>query len=274
MTHMTKSRQAFTRTSLKPLPRLGLLGPIGLTAILGLSACATTKAPPMPTPAVSSQPWDTPRTDRLGYAPNVAPFNDSVSPHHAFTNNARATSLWNSSPKSLFGDRRASKTGDILTVVIEIDDEAEINNSVTKNRQANQGFGIGALFGLPEVVNKELPAGASLTPAVDITRDRAENGTGNIRRGEKITLRLAAQVQGVMPNGYLAVTGRQEIMVNSEVRLLRVTGLIRTQDISRLNTITYDKMADARVYYGGQGNITDAVKPQKGQKILNRLLPF
>ena len=269
-----KNALAFRRSTLFKRAPLLSHTPLGLIAILALSACATTKTPPMQAPAVSSQPWDTPRTDRLGYAPNVAPYNDNAASHHAYTNNARATSLWNSSPKSLFGDRRASKTGDILTVVIEIDDEAEINNSVTKNRQANQGFGIGALFGLPEVINKGLPEGTSLTPAVDINRDRAENGTGNIRRGEKITLRLAAQVQGVMPNGYLAVTGRQEIMVNSEVRLLRVTGLIRTQDISRLNTITYDKMADARVYYGGQGNITDAVKPQKGQKILNRLLPF
>ena len=246
---------------------------LGLAALVGLSACATTKPPSMPVPAVSTQPWDTPQASRLGYADKYN-FPQSSDNRHAYTNNAKETSLWSSSPKSLFGDRRASKTGDILTVVIEIDDEAEINNSVSKNRQANQGFGIGALFGLPEVANKNLPEGASLSPAVDITRDRAVNGTGNIRRGEKITLRLAAQVTGVMPNGYLAVMGRQEIMVNSEVRLLRVNGLIRTQDISRLNTITYDKMADARVYYGGQGNITDAVKPQKGQKILNRLLPF
>jgi len=164
-------------------------------------------------------------------------------------------------------DKPKPEQGDILTVVIEIDDEAEIENSVSQNRQADQGFGVGALFGLPEVINRELPNGASLTPAVDITRDRSINGSGNIRRGEKITLRLAAQVSGVMPNGYLAVKGH-------EVRFLQVTGLIRTQDISRMNTITYDKIADARIYYGGQGNITDTVKPQKGQKILNRLLPF
>jgi len=169
---------------------------LGLAALVGLSACATTKPPSMPVPAVSTQPWDTPQASRLGYADKYN-FPQSSDNRHAYTNNAKETSLWSSSPKSLFGDRRASKTGDILTVVIEIDDEAEINNSVSKNRQANQGFGIGALFGLPEVANKNLPEGASLSPAVDITRDRAVNGTGNIRRGPMTKWQMLAFTMAV-----------------------------------------------------------------------------
>ena len=247
--------------------------PLTITAIMLLSACATSAPAPKPMGLPDSLPQDWRQGGKLGNAPLVRPDYNQASTR-SYSNNARETSLWNSSPKSLFGDRRASQTGDILTVVIEIDDEAELQNSVSQNRQADQSFGIGAFFGLPELANKELPEGASLSPAVDITRDRQTNGSGNIRRGEKITLRLAAQVSGVMANGYLAVEGRQEIMVNNEARFLQVTGLIRTQDISRLNTITYDKMADARIYYGGQGNITDTIKPQKGQKLLNRLLPF
>lgn len=190
------------------------------------------------------------------------------------SSNAKATSLWSSSPKSLFGDRRASQTGDIITVVVEIDDEAEIKNSTSQSRNTDQNFGIGALFGLPEILNKKLPDGASLTPAVDITRASNINGDGNIKREEKLTLRLAARVVGVMPNGYLSLSGKQEIMVNNEARYLQVTGLIRTQDISRLNTITYDKIAEARIFYGGQGQITDAVKPRLGNKILGKVLPF
>ena len=250
-----------------------ILKPLSLCAIMMLSACSTLSRAPKPMGLPDSLPPDWRQDSRAATAPQINQRPNTL-PGRAYSNNAKETSLWNSSPKSLFGDRRASRAGDILTVVIEIDDEAEIQNSVSQNRQADQGFGVGALFGLPEVINRELPDGASLTPAVDITRDRSVNGSGNIRRGEKITLRLAAQVSGVMPNGYLAVKGQQEIMVNNEVRFLQVTGLIRTQDISRMNTITYDKIADARIYYGGQGNITDTVKPQKGQKILNRLLPF
>lgn len=246
---------------------------LSISTALLLSACATTRPTTKPMGVPESLPQDWRGGGEFGYARTIQP-RDLAPPSRAYTNNARETSLWNSSPKSLFGDRRASQTGDILTVVVEIDDEAEIQNSVTENRQSDQGLGIGAFFGLPEIINKNLPNGASLSPAVDISRGRQINGSGNIRRGEKITLRLAAQVSGVMPNGYLAVEGRQEIMVNNEVRFLKVTGLIRTQDISRMNTITYDKIANARIYYGGQGNITDTIKPQKGQKIIDKLLPF
>lgn len=197
-----------------------------------------------------------------------APANPEYSRH------AQKTSLWSSSPKSLFGDRRASQYGDILTVVIEIDDEAEIKNSVAQSRQTDQDFSLEAFFGLPELVNKELPTGATLSPAVDLNRGSSISGDGNIKREEKMTLRLAARVVDVMPNGYLSLAGRQEIMVNNETRYLQVTGLVRTQDISRLNTINYDKIAEARVFYGGQGQLTNTVRPRAGNKLLSKILPF
>jgi len=208
-----------------------------------------------------------------GHYMDAVPLRDDQIPP-AMRNNAEATSLWSSSPKSLFGDRRASQYGDILTVVIEIDDEAEIKNSIAQNRQSDQDFSLNAFFGLPEIVNKNLPNGASLSPAVDFNRASNINGNGTIKREEKMTLRLAARVVEILPNGYLNLAGRQEIMVNNEIRYLQVTGLVRTQDISRLNTITYDKIAEARIYYGGQGQITNTVKPRVGNKIISKVLPF
>lgn len=187
---------------------------------------------------------------------------------------ARATSLWSSSPQSLFGDRRASLQGDILTVTIEIDDEAELNASSSTNRQNDRAFTLGAFFGAPEVVNGVLPTGASLSPGVDITGSRNSTGTGSISRGEKITLRLAAQVTDVAPNGYLQITGSQKIMVNSEIRQLMVSGLVRPQDISRMNIVTYDKIANAQIYYGGEGNLSKIVKPSKGLKLIDKIVPF
>jgi len=244
-----------------------------VTLALALTACASTKPPAHQ----AHLPQDLPQEWRGGGDLSIAegthafPVREDFKP---YTNNARETSLWSSSPKSLFGDRRASQTGDIVTVVVEIDDEAEMQNTVTQNRQTDQDFSVGAFFGLPEKLNGILPNGASLSPAVDMTRGTTSNGNGSVKREEKITLRLAAQVTGIMPNGYLAVAGTQEIMVNNEARYLKVTGLIRTEDISRMNTITYDKMANARVFYGGQGNITDTVRPQRGAKIINKILPF
>ncbi len=187
---------------------------------------------------------------------------------------SKVTSLWSSSPKSLFGDRRASQLGDILTVVIELDEEAELENSLSTDRKNTDKFGISSLFGLPQKVDGILPSGASLGSAVDIGKTHNLTGKGKVSRKEKLTLRLAARVNAVLPNGYLGVVGRQEIMVNNEVRHLQVTGLVRVQDISRLNTITYDKIAEARIYYGGQGQLTNSVKPKIGNKLLGKLLPF
>ncbi|MDB2438721.1 flagellar basal body L-ring protein FlgH [Hellea sp.] len=251
-----------THFTLKPLVK-----PMAAFCILALSACASTNN--LETPKSFPDNWNAPRGNYID-APPVLRGELPV----LKSSNANVTSLWSSSPKSLFGDRRASKNGDLLTVVIEIDDEAEIQNSVTQSRQTDQDFLIGALFGLPEFLTPKLPDGAGFTPAVDIARGSNVNGNGNIKRQETMTLRLAARVVDVLPNGYLSLVGRQEIMVNNEARYLQVTGLIRTQDISRLNTITYDKIAEARVYYGGQGQITDSVRPRKGNKILSKILPF
>lgn len=187
---------------------------------------------------------------------------------------ASATSLWSSGPTSLFGDRRASKLGDIVTVVIELDEEAEFQNSMTADRANEENFSVGALFGLPEWANGVLPGGATVNPGVDLTRERTASGSGAISRQEKLTLRLAAQVIQVLPNDYLYVIGTQEIRVNHETRQLQVTGLIRPEDITRLNTITYDKIAEARIAYGGVGQLNDAVSRSNGSKVLNKVIPF
>jgi len=187
---------------------------------------------------------------------------------------ASATSLWSSGPTSLFGDKRASKLGDIVTVVIELDEQAEFQNSMTADRANEENFSVGALFGLPEWAGGVLPGGATLNPGVDLTRERTASGNGAISRQESLTLRLAAQVIQVLPNDYLYVVGTQEIRVNHETRQLQVTGLIRPQDITRLNTITYDKIAEARIAYGGVGQLNDAVSRSNGSKILNKVIPF
>jgi flagellar L-ring protein precursor FlgH len=239
---------------------------IGLS-VLAMSACKTTGGQKMA--AEFTQPIPS-----MNYAPNAYRLETAPISREHMRINAKETSLWNNSPKSLFGDRRASQTGDILTVLVEIDDEAELTSSVAEDRQNSENLGIGAFFGIPQKLNSILPTGASTSPAVDVSRSRNLSGDGSIKREEKITLRLAVQVVDVLPNGYLQLAGKQQIMVNNEVRHLQVSGLIRTQDISRQNVITYDKIADARIYYGGKGQITDAVKPRIGNKIMQKVIPF
>lgn len=235
-------------------------------ATLGLASCASgnMNGPPPDVPAS----WMTPEQQITALVQNQPSI-----PKGSYRT-AEATSLWSSSPKSLFGDRRASGQGDILTILIEIDDEAEMKNSLAQSQNTNQDLSIGAFFGIPEIVNRNLPNGASLSPAVNLNRGSNLDGNGNIKREEKITLRLAARVTRVLPNGYLQLTGRQEIKVNYETRYLQVTGLARTQDISRLNTITYDKIAEAQIYYGGQGQLTDSIRSRSGNRALTKIIPF
>ena len=164
--------------------------------------------------------------------------------------------------------------GDILTVVIEIDDRAEISNSSGRSRSASQSLGIPQFLGFPQRIDRALPDGASLGNAVSVNSQSAANGDGSVRRNEKLTLRIAATITDVLPNGVLAVSGQQEVRVNYELRELIVSGFVRPTDISRQNEITYDKIASARISYGGRGQISEMQQPRVGQQIVEQLLPF
>lgn len=224
-----------------------------------LTACAGGKKYVMPQP--------TPQFSAEQYFTSASPAADGTLKH-------QSPSLWNNGPESLFGDRRAKSLGDILTVVIEIDEEAEMQNSVTQNRANSENFNVNALFGLPNFADQVLPGAGTLNPAVDLNRTRAASGDGSIKRQEKITLRLAARVVEMLPNGHMVVVGRQQIGVNHEARNLEVAGIIRPEDISRQNTITYDKIAEARIAYGGNGQISNMIKPAKGSRFLQKIIPF
>ncbi len=183
-------------------------------------------------------------------------------------------SLWSRDRRSLLGDHRAQKPGDILTVVVEINDKAEFSNSSQRARGGSESMGIPSLFGIPQAIDAQLPTGASLGSAVSTESTSSSNGSGQVRRNEKLTLRIAATVTGVLPNGILQIQGSQEVRVNFEIRELLVTGFVRPEDISRQNEVPYDKIASARISYGGRGQITDVQQPRYGQQILDIVLPF
>lgn len=224
------------------------------------------------------------RMDQVGRAPDFTPLEGSYQ-HHAMYSNpvpedadpagpTEASSLWTAGRSSLFGDRRATQRGDILTVVIEIDDSAEIKNSSGRSRTGSEKAALPSLFGIPERLNTGMPDGASLDDAVNATSSSTFKGDGSVKRNEKLTLRVAATVVEDLPNGVLRIEGQQEVRVNFELRELLVTGYVRPLDISRQNEITYDKIAGARISYGGRGQITDVQQPRYGQQIADVLLPF
>jgi flagellar L-ring protein precursor FlgH len=222
--------------------------------------------------------------ENVGRAPAFSPLEGSFQ-HHAmyaspFPQDAAsdapqdAASLWTSTRASLFGDRRAARRGDILTVVIEIDDRAEISNATDRSRSGDTEMGLPQLFGIPQRLDRKLPDGASMATAVESRGASTFSGDGSVARKEKLQLRIAATVVEELPNGVLRIEGQQEVRVNYELRELIVTGYVRPGDISRQNEITYDKIAGARVSYGGRGQISDVQQPRWGQQIADHLLPF
>lgn len=184
------------------------------------------------------------------------------------------SSLWTGGNDSLFGDRRAAHRGDILTVVIEINDSASISNSTGRSRSGQQKSGLPDLLGIPQRINENLPTGATMAGAYESKSSSTFKGQGSVSRNEKLTLRVAATVVEELPNGVLKVEGQQEVRVNFEMRELIVTGYVRPTDISRKNEITYDKIAGARISYGGRGQITDMQQPTYGQQVADIIAPF
>lgn len=184
------------------------------------------------------------------------------------------SSLWAGGTDSLLGDRRAARRGDILTVVIEIDESASISNATGRNRSGSQKSGLPEFFGIPQRIDARLPEGADMADAFETRSSSTFKGAGSVSRKEQLTLRLAATVVEVLPNGVLRIEGQQEVRVNYEMRELIVTGFVRPNDISRQNEITYDKIAGARISYGGRGQISDVQQPTYGQQAADIILPF
>ncbi|MEL6859952.1 MAG: flagellar basal body L-ring protein FlgH [Pseudomonadota bacterium] len=185
-----------------------------------------------------------------------------------------SASLWTTAPNALLGMRRAKDVGDLLTVVVDMNDQASLQTSLSRNRTTNEQFNLGALLGLPQWANGVLPGGASVSPAIDYDRTSGLSGDGAVNRAEQVAFRLSARVVGVEPNGNLVIAGYQQTQVSDEVRYLTVSGVIRAQDITRTNTVSYEKIADANLSYLSQGEAMAGIKRGMVPKVLEKVLPF
>jgi len=182
-----------------------------------------------------------------------------------------ANSLYRQSAKGFFRDQRAHRIGDILTIIVTISDKAQIANQTQRNRASSNNAGLGGAMGSAfNAVAPDVDASA----VVDVTSGASDKGAGSVNRSESIETQVAAVVTQVLPNGNLVIEGRQEVRVNFEVRDLIVAGIVRPEDIGADNTIPSAKIAEARIAYGGRGQITDVQQPRYGQQVLDAILPF
>ncbi|PWC42569.1 flagellar basal body L-ring protein FlgH [Azospirillum sp. TSO22-1] len=180
------------------------------------------------------------------------------------------SSLWQAGSRSFFRDPRAKTTGDLLTVIINITDQAQMQNQTQRQRANEEKLGVPNFFGL----ETKLPGSMNPSNLVNMDSTASSNGNGTIQRNERIAMRVAAVVTEVLPNGNFVIAGRQEVRVNYELREMRIAGVIRPEDVTNINTIDYDKIAEARITYGGRGQITDVQQPRYGQQVLDIVLPF
>ena len=185
-----------------------------------------------------------------------------------------SNSLWRNGARAFFADQRASKVGDILTVLITIDDSANITNGTTRERKTANTLGIPHLFGLESSLGKILPKAYDPANAIATNGDNQLTGTGQIQRLDQINLTLAAVVTKVLPNGNLVIQGRQEMKTNNELRELTVAGVVRPEDISSSNTISHTQIAEARIAYGGKGDLQRSSQTPPGQALLETFSPF
>jgi flagellar L-ring protein precursor FlgH len=185
-----------------------------------------------------------------------------------------ANSLWRPGARAFFIDQRANKPGDILTVVININDTAKLSNSTSAQRQNATNRSVKNALGLETLAAKILPKGYDPSNAINQSGSTSSAGTGSMNRQEQIQLTVAAVVTGVLPNGNLIIQGSQEVRTNGELRQLTVAGIVRPQDISSSNTIQHTQIAEARISYGGQGDLTRIQKTPWGQALAEQFSPF
>lgn len=239
---------------------------LALFCILPLAACNTAerlanigKAPPL---SAIDDPTASP-----DYKPVRVPMPDPVPVSRA------ANSLWQQGSRSFFKDQRARQIGDLVTVKVNFKDSADIANETKRSRTSADKMGVPNLFGYEAAIPKALP-NATAASLVGTSSSMASDGAGSVKRAETLATNIAAVVTQILPNGNMVIEGKQEVRVNFEVRELVVGGVIRPEDIEADNTVESMKIAEARIAYGGRGQITDVQQPRYGQQVMDIVLPF
>jgi flagellar L-ring protein precursor FlgH len=240
---------------------------VALVALAALSGCAATG-----------------RIKNIGKTPELTPTENPAALHGgrailmpmpaANVEPAQANSLWRPGSRSFFKDQRARTVGDIVTVIIDINDRARLDNATERKRDNGEGAELPAFGGFEQKLVELLPDGADADRLIDLSSSSNSRGEGRVDRREDVELTVAAIVTDVLPNGNLVIAGKQEVRVNYELRELTVTGVVRPEDISNANRVRHTAIAEARISYGGRGQLTDVQQARYGQQLYDILFPF
>ncbi|CAN5175331.1 flagellar basal body L-ring protein FlgH [soil metagenome] len=243
------------------------------TALLSLGACST-----------AVEAIRGPELAPIGYPAALVPTSQAYLPspeqqaaQRAAQNGqlaASANSLWRTGARTFFGDQRARHIGDILTVNIAIDDSAQTSNATNRTRSNDASGGVTNFFGLEGSLGRAFPGGFDPQNMVGLQGQTNAAGSGSVSRSEKVSLTIAAVVTEVLANGNMVIQGRQEVRTNREVRELTIAGIVRPEDITAANTINHTQIAEARISYGGRGDISRVQASPAAQSLVERFSPF
>ncbi len=207
--------------------------------------------------------------ERADYQPVTWPL-----PENTMQSKAYSGSLWQQGSRHFFRDQRAARVGDIIRVDVQIRDRAELDNATRRSRNNSENLGASTLFGFESAIFGALPGPQNPDNLLTLGGNSRDEGLGTVEREEIIQTQVAAIVTQLLPNGNMVIKGSQEIRVNFEVREVSVAGVIRPEDIGSDNIIDSTKIAQARISYGGRGQITDVQQPRWGNQVIDILSPF
>lgn len=240
------------------------------SCLLSLSACSYyserfSQLGKTPEFAVVDYPQNNPRYQEIKWPDKVGPPNKTIP--------RSANSLWQEGSRTFFQDQRARRIGDIVKVVIKMTDKASLNNQTTQQRNSADNSGATSALGLEKKVSRffGVPDPSKL---IDLSGKMNTSGQGQVQRKEEIQTQVAATVIQILPNGNLVISGKQEMMVNYDLREVGIQGIIRPEDIGADNTISSDQVAEARIIYGGRGQLMNVQQPRVGTQIIDIISPF
>lgn len=185
------------------------------------------------------------------------------------------TSLWaeNNNQNWLFTDNKANRVGDIVTINVIESSKAKKKAKTTLSRGNETYFGISGLFGLENALPRMAPE-INLGSLIGAKGKNNFTGSGETERSGELVARMGAIVTQQLPNGNLIIEGKRQVRVNNEEQVLVLSGVIRPRDISSDNSIPSYLIADARIYYSGEGVINDKQKPGWLSRGLDKITPF
>ncbi len=207
--------------------------------------------------------------EQANYQPITWPLPETAPPPKQYAN-----SLWQPGARAFFRDQRAARVGDILRVNVKIEDKAEVDNATERKRDSTDSLKAPTVFGVQNKLFKAIPGVADPSNLLDVTGATNSKGNGSVKRKETIETQIAALITQVLPNGNFVIDGKQEMRINFEVREVSVKGVVRPEDIKSDNTVDSTQIAEARITYGGRGQLTDMQQPRWGHQVVETLSPF